>query len=115
MLVVMVRGKLIVRVKRMMMIIIMIFIGGADINDENNANGEDSLGKSDCNDDADGGSGNGNDDGSVDGDGIFDNWCVDGGGGDEVDDGDEQTESVADDLAECDGSSKMEMKVGVMR
>ena len=30
-------------------------------------------------------------------------------------DGDEQTESVAGDLAESNGSSKMEITVGVMR
>ena len=73
------------------------------------------MSKADCDDGADGGGGNSNDDGSVDGDGIFENLCVDGEGGDEADDGDEQTESVAGDLAECNGSSKMEMTVGVMR
>ena len=46
---------------------------------------------------------------------LFGKWCVDGKGGDEADDGDEQTDSVASDLAECNGSSKMEMRVGVMR
>ena len=37
------------------------------------------MSKADCDDDADGGSGNSRDDGSVDGDSVFDNWCVDGG------------------------------------
>ena len=77
--------------------------------------GVDSMSKADCDDDADGGCGNSNDDGNADGVGIIENWCVDGEGGDETDDGDEQTESVAGDFAECNGSSKMEMTVGVMR
>ena len=34
---------------------------------------------------------------------------------DETDDGDEQTESVADDFAGCNGSSKIVITVGVMR
>ena len=46
---------------------------------------------------------------------VFENWCVDGESGDEADDGDEQTESVAGGFPECNGSSKMEMAVGVMR
>ena len=71
--------------------------------------------KGDCDDDADGGGGNNNDDGGVHGDGICENWCVYGEGGDEADDDDEQTESVADDLAEYNGRSKMEMTVGIMR
>ena len=69
--------------------------------------------KTDCDDNADGGGGNSNDDGY--GNGIFENWCVDGEGDDEADDGDEQTESVSGVLAECSGSCKMEMSVGVMR
>ena len=73
--------------------------------------GVDSMSKADCDDDADGGGGNSNGDGV----GIFENWCIDGEGGDEADDGDEQTESVAGDLAEYNGSSKREMTVGVMR
>ena len=74
----MVRGKLIVRVK-MMVIMIKLIV--------------------DCDDDANGGGGNSNDDGSVDGDGIFENWCVDGEGADKADNGDEQTKSVAGGLA----------------
>ena len=89
--------------------------GGVDINDGNDTNDGDCMSKTDCNDDADGGGGNSHDDGSVCGNGIFGKWCVDGKDGDEVDDGGEQTESVASDLAECNGSSKMEMRVGVMR
>ena len=73
------------------------------------------MSKTDCDDDTDGGDGNSNDDGSVGGTVLFGKWCVDGKGGDEADDGDEQTDSVASDLAECNGSSKMEMRVGVMR
>ena len=38
-----------------------------------------------------------------------------GEGGDEADDGDEQTESVAGGLAKCSGSSQMEMTVGEMQ
>ena len=88
-----------------------------DVNDGNVANGGDSMSKTDCDDDeADGDDGNSNDgDDSTDGDGIFENWCVDGERGDEADYGDEETESVAGNLAECNGSSKMEMTVGVMR
>ena len=71
-----------------------------DINDGNDANRGDSMSKVDCDDDTDGGGSNSNDDGSVDGDGIFENWCVDGEGDDEADDGDKQTESNAGDLAE---------------
>ena len=73
------------------------------------------MSKGDFDDDADGGSGNNNADGSVDGDDIFENWCVDGEGSDDADDYDEQTENVAGDLAECNGSSKIEIRVGVMR
>ena len=73
------------------------------------------MSKTDCDDDTDGGDGNSNDDGSVGGMVLFGKWCVDGKGGDEADDSDEQTDSVASDLAECNGSSKMEMRVGVMR
>ena len=69
----------------------------------------------DDDDDADGGGGNSNDDRSVDGDGIFENWCVYGEGGDGADNGDEQTESDVGGLAQCNGSFKMEMTVGVMR
>ena len=65
-----------------------------------------------CDNNADGGSGNTNDDDSADGDGIFENWCVDG---EDRDDGDGQTESVACDLAECNERSKMEMTMRVMR
>ena len=72
------------------------------------------MSKVDCDNDADGGGDNRNDDGSADGDGIFENWCFDGEGGDEADDGNEQTENVTGDLAECNGSSRMEMTVGVM-
>ena len=61
------------------------------------------------------GGGGGNSKGDVNEDGIFENWFVDGEGGDEADDGDEQTESVAVGLAKCSGSSKMEMTVGEMR
>ena len=42
--------------------------------------------------------------------GIFDTK-----GGDEADDRDEQTESAAGELAECNVSFKMEMRVEVMR
>ena len=73
------------------------------------------MSKADCDDDADVGGGNSNHDGSVDGDGVFENWCVDGEAGDEADDGDVQTENVVDHLVECNESSKMEMAVGVMR
>ena len=72
------------------------------------------MSKANCDDNADGGGGNSNDGSSADGDGIFENWCVDGEGGDEADDGDEPTGNVAGDLVECNGSSKMEMTVGVM-
>ena len=58
------------------------------------------MSKADCDDDTDGGGSNSNDDGSVDGDGIFENCCIDGEGDDEADDGDKQTESNAGDLAE---------------
>ena len=73
------------------------------------------MSKVDWDDDADVGGNKINDDGSVDGDGIFENWCVDGQGGDEADDGDEKAESVAGDLTECSGGSKMEMTGGVIR
>ena len=69
--------------------------------------------KANCDDDADGGSGNSKDDGNQDC--IFENWCVDGEGGDKADDGDEQTESVASGLTKCSGSSKLEMTVGEMQ
>ena len=88
---------------------------GVDVNDGNDANGGDSMRKADCDDDADGGGGNSNDDGNADGNSIFENWCVDWKGGDEADDGDEQTENVAGELGECNGSSKIKMTVGVMR
>ena len=64
------------------------------------------MSKTDCDDDADG---NSSDDCSVDENGIFGKWCVYGRGGDE------QIVNVAGDLAECNGSSKMEMRVGVMQ
>ena len=89
--------------------------GRVDINDGNDANGGDSMSKAHCDDDTDGGGGYSNDDGCVDGNGTFGKRCVDGKSGVDVDDGDEQTESVAGDLAECNGSSEMEMIVGVMR
>ena len=60
--------------------------------------------------DADVGSANSYNDGRLDGNGAFD---VEGG--DVDDDGDEQTQCVAGDLAKCNGSSKMEMKVGVIQ
>ena len=88
---------------------------GVDINDSNDANGGDGMTKTDRDDDADGGGGNSNDDGVVDGTVGFEKWCVDGKGGDEADDGDEQIEIAPGDLAECNGSSKMELRVGVMR
>ena len=72
------------------------------------------MSKANFDNDEDGGD-NSNDDGSVDGNGIFEKWCVDRKGGDEADDGDQQTESVAVNLAECNGSSKMEMRVRVMQ
>ena len=65
--------------------------------------------------DADCGEGNSSDDGGVDGNGVFGKWCVDGKGDDEADGDDEQTESVVGDLVECNGSSKMETRVGVMQ
>ena len=68
--------------------------------------------KADCDNDADSGGGNSKDDG--DEDGTFGNWCVDVEFGDEADDVDEQTESVAGGLAKCIGCSKMEMTVGEM-
>ena len=83
--------------------------GGFDINDGNGTNCGDGMSKTDCDDDADGDDGNSNDDRSVDGMVFFGKWCVDGKGGDE------QTESVANDLAECNGSSEMEIRLGVMR
>ena len=73
------------------------------------------MSKGDFDDDADGGGGNSNDDDSVDGNGIFGKWRVDGKGGDKTDDGIEQTEIVVGDLAQCDGSSRLEMRVGVIR
>ena len=51
--------------------------------------------KTDCDIDADGNSGNTNDDGGVNRNGAFDTK-----GADETDNGDEQTESVARDLIE---------------
>ena len=53
-------------------------------------------------DDADSGGGNSNHNGDVDGDGVFDTK-----GRDEADCG--------GDFTECNGSSKMETRVGVMR
>ena len=67
------------------------------------------MGKADCDDDADGGGDNSNNDGNVDEDGFFENWCVDKVVSDKADDGDGQADSVAGDLAECNGSSKIEM------
>ena len=61
-------------------------------------------------DDVNGCGGNSNDDGDVDGNDVFNTKD-----GYEVDDGGEQTESVASDLAECKGSSKMEIRAGVMQ
>ena len=87
---------------------------GVDINDSNDANGGDGMCEIDC-EDADGGDGNSNDDGSVDGNGIFKKWCIDWKDGDKADDGDDQTESLAGDIAECKGSSKMEMRMEVMQ
>ena len=81
--------------------------GEADDDDEGDND------KADCDDDADGGGGNSKDDGNEDG--IFENWCVDREGGDEVDDDDEQTVSVAGGLAKCSESSKTGMTVGEMR
>ena len=62
--------------------------GGVEIDDGNDANRDDGTSKTNCDDDADGGDGNSNN---------------------------EQTESVAGNLAECNRSSKMEMRVGVMQ
>ena len=82
-----------------------------DINQGNDATGGDGMNKTDRDDDnANGGGGNSNDDSGVDGNDVFDTK-----GGDEADDGDGQTESVASDYAECNGSSKLEMRVGVTR
>ena len=80
-----------------------------DINDGNDFNGDDGMSKTNRDDDADGGSGNSHNDGGVDGNGAFDVK-----GGDEADDCDEQTESVAGHLAKCNRCSEMEMKVVVM-
>ena len=66
--------------------------GVVDINNGNNANGGDRMSRADCDDDADGGGSNSNYDGSADGDGIFEKWCVDGKGSDEADNGVKQTE-----------------------
>ena len=88
---------------------------GVGINDDNDANGGDSVSKTDRDDDADVGDGDSNDDGGINGNGVFGKWCIDGKGGDEADDGNEQTESVAGDHAGSDGSSKIEMRPGVMR
>ena len=57
-------------------------------------------------DHADVGGGNSYNDDSVNGNGAFDVK-----GGDVTDDGDEENESIAGDLAKYNGSSKMEMKV----
>ena len=83
---------------------------GVDINDGNEANGSDDMSQTNCDDGLDGGSGNNNDDGSVDGNDAFDVK-----GGDKADNGDEQTQSATSDLVKCNGSYKMEMRVGVMR
>ena len=88
---------------------------GVDINDSNDANGVDDMCEIGCDDDADGGDGNSNDYGSVDGNGIFKKWCIDGKCDDMTDDGDDQTESLAGDIVECKGSSKMEMRMDVMQ
>ena len=88
---------------------------GVNINDDNDANGGDSMSKAEYHDNADDGGGNSNNDGSIDGDVLFGDWCVDGEGGEEFDYGDEQSESVASDLAECNRTSKMEMTVGVIQ
>ena len=89
---------------------------GVDNNDGNDAKGGDSISKTVRDDDgANGGGSNSNDFRSVDWKGIFGKWCVDGKSSDEADDCDEQTESVAGDLTECNGTSKMEMRVGVMQ
>ena len=89
--------------------------GGVDVNDDNDANGGDGMRKTNRDDDADGGGGNSNDDGGVDRNGIFGKLCIDGKGDDETDDSDEQTESVVGDLAKYNGSSKKEIRVGVMQ
>lgn len=59
------------------------------------------MSKTDEVDDPDGGSCNSNDNGGVDGDDVFDTKV-----GDEA--------NVAVDFAECNGNSKINMRVGVM-
>ena len=66
------------------------------------------MSKTKHDDDADGSSGNSNDDGGVDGNGAFDVKY-----GDKADDGNEQTKSVACNLIKCNGSSKMEIRMRV--
>ena len=84
--------------------------GGIDDDDYgNDANVGDCLSKTDSDDDADSDGGNSNDDGDVDGNGVYNIK-----GGDEVNDGNAHTKSVAGDLAECNESSKMKMRVGIM-
>ena len=61
--------------------------------------------------DADGGGGNSNDQGSVDENDAFEKLFVNGKGDDEAEDGDEEI----GDLAECNLSSIIEVRVGVMR
>ena len=68
------------------------------------------MSKTNHHDDADGGSGNSNDDGGVDENGVFDVKC-----GDEADDGNEQTKSVAGNLIKYNESSKMGIRMGLMR
>ena len=66
--------------------------------------------KTDRDNDLDGGGGNSNDFIVADGNGVFDTKVSD-----EAEYDDEQTERVAGEIAECNESSKMKMKVGVTR
>ena len=82
--------------------------GGVDIDNDNDANGGDGMSKTDRNDNADGGGSNINYGGSVDGNVVFDTKICDEAHGDE------QIKNVAGDLAEFNGSYKVETIVGVM-
>ena len=68
------------------------------------------MSKTNHGDDGDGGSGNSNDDDGIDGNSAFDVKCAD-----EADDFNERTKSVAAKLIKCNESSKMEIRMGVMR
>ena len=79
--------------------------GGGSIDEsDDNIDGGDCKSKFDCGDEKGGDGGISNDDDGVDGDDGFDTKG-----------GEERTETATDDFLECNRSSKMEMRVGLIR